>query len=199
MYYLEDHTTSSAIFVTEDVFLARCLKSGILDCTLRSVDSLYLSKTMKKTLDDSEGRKSLRIESGRYVVVDLTENGYTLEKVRLARIRSRAFRHLLKTADQFRNRNLLGYCLSDTESIAHSLTDDNLLSTYAAIMGIDIEFARQELTLRVESKRDDDFRIFVLCERWTKRINECESESDIDSIIEQISHDFNSPGSRLDV
>lgn len=190
IFVLEDTATILPIFVTENVFVAQCLRTGIFDLKMYSFDRKDQKFLMlKKILEDSGGKFSMKQGS-----VDLSQYPSTAEKARLAAIRGPVFQFLIDCADEYRSRNRFGYGEHDMLAIARALEDPKAIEDYAQITGVEPAFAQQELALILETKTKDDFKIFTMCEMWRLKINACTTAEETTALREQIKTGFRMPG-----
>jgi hypothetical protein len=70
------------------------------------------------------------------------------------------------------------------------LNQPNSIIEYAEIMNLTPEFAKQELSMIVNSIAEDRFRIFALCNMWREKINKCYTQADIDKLSDPMLSTF---------
>jgi hypothetical protein len=189
MLILEDTITQLPVYVTDNVFVAQCLRTGILDLMLYDAEDVSQATVLRKVLEGSQG--AITVKNGH---VDLSQHAATAEKARLAAVRGPVFRYLIERADDYRSRNRFGYGEHDMLAIARALEDPTAIADYARITGVNELFAREELQLMLETKTKDDFKIFTICEMWRRRINECTAHEQADKLKGLIRSGFYMPG-----
>lgn len=191
-YYLEDFTVNAILLITQDVFLINNLMSGVLDCT-------------RCTLASSNGHTIEKLEVHGYqetndTGIKFTPNGlveFSLDdypevrrKQELIKIRKPAFELLLESAKSARSNNMYGFAPGEEFYIKHALDNPNSINEYAQVIGIDPEFAKEELSMIVDSIFLDNFRIFTVCTMWKERINKCNTKEEIDKLLSPIRSTF---------
>jgi hypothetical protein len=189
MLILEDTITQLPVYVTDNVFVAQCLRTGILDLALYDTEDPKHAMMIRKVLEDSRGAST--VKNG---PLDLSRHPTTGEKARLAAIRGPVFRYLIERADDYRVRNRFGYSEHDMLAVARALDDPKAIADYARITGVGELFAREELQLMLETKTKDDFKVFTICEMWRRRINECTAHEQADKLKSLIRSGFYMPG-----
>jgi hypothetical protein len=193
-FYLEDHATGIILFIDNDPFIVKNLKSGILDCNIFSFDSK--DATVTNILDhlDKESNEGIKLQPFGLKKFDLTEYPEIKNKIHLLRIRSKAFKILQKKAEIYRSKNCYGFHPADIFSINTALTSQDRIDEYAQVMNINPRLARQELEMISESAHTDQFRIFTVCEMWKSKINKTTTSEEVETLIEIIIPSFFSPG-----
>jgi hypothetical protein len=61
-------------------------------------------------------------------------------------------------------------------------------------MGMSTEFAKEELSMIVESVYIDHFRLFTICNFWKKSINQITTIEEMNELLPKIRKSFVSPG-----
>lgn len=177
MYYLEDTATRSIVFITDNIFLANNMASGILDVYLRTTSP---GESVNKIKEHLSTKFDVGITFGKnsMVEVDLTDHSYTKEKLRLVRLRRTLFEELLFGVQSATASNKFGFSPGDEFHIQYALTDDNALMEYASILNISTEFAKKELRLISESIIKNNFRIFTMATLLKEKINSVTTEDE---------------------
>jgi hypothetical protein len=193
-YYLEDHSSSIILAINSNPYAIKNLKSGILDCNLFSFTKK--DATVDKVIQhlSIESNKGIKLSPPDFSYIDLTNYQHIKDKVFLCRIRLKALLHLLQQAEKYRNYNSIGFHPIDYVAISWALDYQERIGEYAEIMDINADFAKQELELFQKTLYIDNFRIFVICEMWKKKINQSFTLEEIDDIIENISNSFQKSG-----
>lgn len=188
-YYITDPFTSSILYINENPYLVSALKSGILDCIIKTCDEnvhndiLMLKNTgMDVKLNDKNIPE----------IIDLTPE--LKRKKYLIEIRAPAFRNLIQKLQMAQINNILGFNDRTPQIISSILNDNNRVREYANVMGIDPEFALNELKMLSDSLNIDDFRMFTLSMFWQKKINSCETAEEVRLLTEPINRSFWSAG-----
>ena len=189
MLILEDTVTQLPVYVTDNIFVAQCLRTGILDLMLYDAGDDRRIAMLKRVLEDSRGAVTWKETQ-----IDLSLHPSTAEKARLAAVRGPLFRYLIERADDYRTRNRFGYSEHDMLAIARALEDHAAVGEYARITNVTPEFAQQELSIILESKTKDDFKVFTICELWRRRINQCDTLEQAVALKELIRSGFYMPG-----
>jgi hypothetical protein len=191
LYYLEDHASSALLFIHQQPYLVNNLKSGILDCYVRTFDKSY---PIIETLQNHSNVDTI-FKIGPTGLIEIPITDKLRYNCNLIKIRHPAFEVLLQAAEQYRNKNSYGFYPSDPFVINLALQDANRIDEYASVMNISSEFAKQELTMIAESIQIDQFKIFTVCNLWKQRINSCEDPATIQQYIKLIKRSFAStPG-----
>lgn len=183
-YYLEDLASNAILCISDNVFLINNIKSGILDSQRYSISSTY-TPTIEKIqnhfnlLSNDQG---LRFTPSGLVNFSLDEFPETKQKQELVKLRFPAFQNLLNYAEVARSNNQFGFVPNEEFYIKEALGNQNSINEYANILNISPEFAREELSMIVDSIFLDNFRIFTVCNMWKERINKCTTAEEIDKI-----------------
>jgi hypothetical protein len=193
-YYLQDHASAIIISISQNPYVIKNLKSGLLDCTIFSFDSHNSTvDTLLKHFDQDSNEGIKLLKSG-LIKLDLQQYPEVKNKIFLAKIRTKAFDLLLRKAKIYRLTNSYGFHASDPFVIAKALSDQNRIDEYAQVIGLDTFMARQELEMISNSIQIDLFRIFTISQLWKKHINQTSTIDDIEKIINNIELSFFSPG-----
>jgi len=191
-YYLEDLASGAILLITPDLFLINNIKSGILDCHRHSLSSEYvptinqISQHNKLTTNST----GIRFTPTGLFEFSLDEFPEAKQKQYLVKIRLPAFKLLLESANSARSNNRYGFAPGDDLYIKEALNNPTALADYARINNIDVDFAKEELSMIVESIFIDNFRIFSVCNMWKERINKCTTEDEISKILTAIKDTF---------
>jgi hypothetical protein len=192
IFYLVDSQNDAILFISDDIFLVNNIKSGILDCERRVLnnDSYFISEQIKNYINSSNDTIGIKLVSNQIVEFSLKEFPFTIKKKELAQIRKIAFEELLFGARSSRAKNIYGFNLGDEFYIKNALNNNLALEEYASIMKIDTEFAKQELSLIVDSIFLDNFRIFTVSNMLKEKINKCVTREEIEKILPIIKNSF---------
>jgi hypothetical protein len=185
-YYLEDHATGAILFIHQDPYLVSNIKSGILDCYLHVLTNGAVTANILQTHSNPD--TVLKMAPNRLAELPITDA--LRKKIDCIKLRRPAFELLLESSKKYRNKNLYGFHTSDMDVIQHALTNRNKLEDYAQVMGIDVEFAKKELSMIVESVYIDQFKIFTVCNLWKQRINDCNDFDTMQQYMPLISKSF---------
>jgi hypothetical protein len=187
-YYITD-PSSSILYINENPYLVSALKSGVLDCVIKTCnesvhhDILNLRNTGKDVkLNDNNIPEIIEL------------NPELKRKKNLIEMRAPAFWNLIQKLQMSQVNNILGFNDRTPQIISSILSDNNRICEYANVMGIDPEFALNELKMLSDSLIIDDFRMFTLSMFWQKKINSCETEEEVRLLREPINRSFWSAG-----
>lgn len=196
-YYLQDPVSKAILLITSDIFLINSLKSGILDCNRFALDATSNSPTVLKIENHfklSNNNIGIRFTPSGLAEFSLDEYPQIKYKQELIKIRKPAFEILLKASSISRSNNAYGFAYGDEIYIKESLNSVTAINDYARIMGINPEFAKEELAMIVDSIFLDNFRIFAVCNMWKERINRCITAEEISSLLVAIKDTFSLAG-----
>lgn len=195
-YYLQDHSSKSIIFLTDDIFLANNIQSGILDCYLKFIDNYEQIKAVIEHLEKEDVISSGigLAPNGDIRIIDLELFDHVKEKIKLIRIRKPCFEELLTCVRKHSSYNHIGFNYGDELFIQHALRDPRALEEYAMVLGITPEFAKKELTMISESTIKDNFRIFTVSSMIKEKINQLTDPSQVEGMIKFIRNSFIFPG-----
>lgn len=185
-YYLEDHATSAILFIHQDPYLVSNIKSGILDCYLHVLTNGEATAKLLRTHSNPDTLLKMAPNS----LVELPITDALRKKTDCIKLRIPAFELLFESSKKYRNKNLYGFHTSDIAVIQHALTNQNKLEDYAQVMKIDVEFAKRELNMIVESVHIDQFKIFTVCNLWKQRINTCNDSDTMQKYMPLIAKSF---------
>jgi hypothetical protein len=128
------------------------------------------------------------------VEVDLTNFEYTVEKIRLIKLRKSLFEELLFNVQKHTASNRIGFNFGDEIYIQYALANEAALSEYASVMNMSLEFAKKELNLISESVIKNNFRIFTVASQLKEKINKVYTDADADHIKILINKSFYTAG-----
>jgi hypothetical protein len=191
IYYLEDHATYAVIFITDDVFLINNIRDGILDCHVKVFST---SSSTTETLI-AHGQKTNNDTAIKITPIGprefLLDNYPELkQKQELVKLRLPAFTALLDSSRKYRVSNQYGFDACDIDAIKYSLDNPIAVAEYARVMDMTPEFAQQELSMIVTSQLQDNFRIFTICDKWKKRINQATTGEEVAALLDPIKQSF---------
>jgi hypothetical protein len=190
-YYLEDERSRAVIFISDNIFLVNNIKSGIIDCNLFVFDQY--TDTVKQIEEHLKlGNDSIGIKIGptgpiKFSLENLPE---VKSRQRLARLRKPLYENLLANAKKSTARSYFGFNIGDEVYIKNALTDDNAISEYASVIGLDPQVAKDELTMLVDSMFQEKFRTFTLCTKWKEQINKVETSDEAARLLPLITKSF---------
>jgi hypothetical protein len=189
-FYLEDYASKAILYAHTDLMLITNLQSGILDIHKRI---LIGGPTADKI--QAHGRlhtNDIGIKFGQNTVVEFLLDNFpdAKRKQELIKLRAPLFEKLLVQSRLACANNSYGFNVGDDIYIRYALNQSNCINEYAEIMNLSPEFAKQELTMIVNSIADDRFRIFAICNMWKERINKCYTQADIDRLAEPMLSTF---------
>lgn len=194
MFYLEDHSSKAILIASNDVFLLGNIRSGILDCYLKKIDTVdkKLINLIKSHSNLTPVKKGIRLINGGIGLSSISLENFpeTKNKYDLIRIRQPAFEILLDEHKNYISRISLGFQKNDYLNIHLALSHRSALEFYAKMTGVGVEFAEQELTLLKDSYLLDYFKLFSLCTMWKKKINNAKLKENIDELIPLIKKSF---------
>jgi len=188
-YYIQDPFTLSLLYIDHDPYLVSALNAGVLDCVIKNCNQkVYQDIIILKNNDrDVKFNKKYKLE--------ITELSLELKRKKsLIEIRVPAYRLLIEKLQLAQATNILGFNKRTPQIISSMLKDNDRICEYAKIMEVSPEFALNELTMLADSLTIDDFRIFTLSMFWQKKINSCETDNDVISLMEPIRRSFWSAG-----
>jgi hypothetical protein len=192
-YYIKDHTTNGILFVSHDAYLVNNLKEGILDCYCHTLVAPAQESSIGKLIEHCNKDvidTGIKFVNNALEEFALDEFPILRHKQNLIKIRKPGFEKLLSDARRYRSENLHGFHSSDLDTIKSAISNQNQLNEYARIIGMSPSFAKQELSMIVESIQADQFKIFTICNLWKQRINQCESSEEIKKYIPLIWQTF---------
>jgi hypothetical protein len=189
-YYLEDYSTNAVIFVTSDVHVINNLMSGILDCHRFVVYDDETFKILNEHGSKISNDTGIKFLKGSIEEFSIDAFPDLKRKQELVKIRAPLFKLLLQHANRFAASNRYGFWYTDEFTIKYALSNPSMIEEYASIMNISADFAKQELTLIVDSILADNFRIFTVCNMWKERINKCNTYEDAEKLRVPIEQTF---------
>jgi len=197
-YGLKDFGSGAVLIVDQDPYVVNNLKSGALDCEVFCTGGFSSAiNTLRTHSDNADSNTGIRFVGHGFGSVEefsLENSPQLAKKQRLVRLRRVAFVKLLNQAQQYRNKNAPGFHASDALVINQALVDPNRIKEYADILGISEFFAQQELSMIVDTVLVDCFRLFTICNFWKKRINQAETQEQINNLLIKMSESFYSAG-----
>ena len=184
-YYIKDSATDAVLGVDQNLYLITNIQSGILDSEI-NVDNN--DNNYAKLLEHGNRNGDLK-----GININLTEftipNSVRL-KQRLVKVRKPAFKQLLHGLELMRAKNIYGFTEFDVPAIEYALKNTAQLNEYAVVMNTAPEFAKNELTMIIDSIRIDTFRMFTIGQLWKKKINSCTTLEEINLITKYMQNSF---------
>ena len=189
-YYLEDYASKAILYAHTDLMMITNLQSGILDVHKRI---LITGPTADKI--QAHGRlptNDTGIKFGQNTIVEFSLENFpdAKRKQELIKLRSPLFEKLINQSRLACAQNAYGCNINDDIYIRYALNQPNSIIEYAEIMNLTPEFAKQELSMIVNSIAEDRFRIFALCNMWREKINKCYTQADIDKLSDPMLSTF---------
>jgi hypothetical protein len=190
-FYLQDYISKAVFFIDQDILLVNNVQSGILDCTkhILEYDRTIVSKIEShcKLITNDVG---LRLSSGNISEFSLDDYPEAKRKQELVKIRTPLFKRLLRQATLAYSNNCHGFSPADELYIQHAINKPDLIFEYSEIMNISETFAKEELSMIVDSIMLDRFRIFSLCNMWKEKINKCMTHEDAFKLLKPMTESF---------
>lgn len=187
-YYLQDHVANAILLITENVFLINNIKAGILDCHVYSF--AHRNETVDIIEQYNDSNRGIKLAGLGVSEFSLDEFPDVKRKQELVNIRKPAFELLLNCADNAIAKNQYGFNDHDIEYIQHALKSSTAIAEYATVMKLNPEFAKEELSMIVDSVFQDRFRIFTVCNMWKEQINKCVTIDEIRNVMSLIKDSF---------
>lgn len=191
-YYLEDFTVNAILLTTPNILLMNNLMSGVLDCqrhTLLSSNTITIDK-LEEHGNCSTSDTGIKFSPNGLIEFSLDDYPEVRKKQELIKIRRPAFELLLQCSERARSNNRYGFVMGEEVYIKHALSNPNAIAEYAQVMGMSAEFAKEELSMIVDSIFLDNFRIFTVCNMWKEKINKCQTVDEVTSLLKPISDTF---------
>lgn len=202
-FYLEENRYNLILFASKDPFLINNVASGILDCSVK-----WTSETNYEKIINHEKYQNLLhgifIRSGhrtdcRLDSVYIANEPSIRRKIELIKLRTPAFAALLQYYNEMMVPNLWGFGEFDPFVIHHFLKDPIAIKECADMISQEPDFLEAELRMVTESLLDDRFRLFTVATVWKNKINDCQTQEDINRLMEPMYDSFKQRGVRIDV
>jgi hypothetical protein len=187
-YYLQDHVANAILLITEDVFLINNIKAGILDCHVYTFT--HRNETVDIIEQHNNSNYGIKLAGLGVSEFSLDEFPDVKRKQELVNIRKPAFELLLHCANTAIAKNQYGFNDQDIDYIQHALKSPTTIAEYAQVMKLNPEFAKEELSMIVDSVFQDRFRIFTVCNMWKEQINKCVTVEEVSNITPLIKDSF---------
>jgi hypothetical protein len=190
-FLLIDLGCDGIVFATDSPIIANSLKQGFTDVILRPMFPIH--QDFHKLTHDSVKQSSF-IMNDHKNSVSFTSTPLTsyLEIKRLCYLRERMMMFLLYSARSYVSKTVL-YPYSDVTPLVKTEllnTDSVAIAEYAAISGIDIETAKAELTVMLDSETQIKVRMMALVNKHTRKINQITKVDQLDAAVSEMNHDF---------
>lgn len=189
-YYLEDYTSKAILYAHTDLMLVTNLQSGILDSHKHVVISGPTTDKIQAHGRLSTNVTGIKFGQGTLIEFSLSQFPEAKKKQELIKLRTPLFEKLIKQSRLACAQNVYGCDIHDDVYIRYALNQPNSIIEYAEIMNLTPEFAKQELSMIVNSIAEDRFRIFALCNMWREKINKCYAPADIDKLSDPMLSSF---------
>ena len=191
--YIEENGYRIIVGAGNDPFLINNIASGILNCTIRMCNQhTYTNITTHKNFQD--GDTGIMFSATGLETVTLAAFPEVQKLINLIKIRTPAFKKLLELYNMASLPNLYGFGPVDPIIIELALKDPAAISDYAELMNQDADFVKSELSMIVDCIKDDRFRIFTVSTLWKNKINQCQTETEINNLLEPMHKSFHMIG-----
>lgn len=190
-FLLIDIATDGIVFATNSPIVANSLKRGFTDLYLRPMFPTHSNFT--KLTHEAVQHHSF-IMNGHTNTATITDSPSTsyLEIKRLCYLRETLILFLLYSAKANIGKTVI-YPYSDVTSLVKTelLNEDSqAIAEYAAISDIDLETAKSELRVMIDSETQIKIRMMALVNKHTRLINNITKQQEFNSAIESMNLDF---------